>query len=291
MHPVRALKLRIKSMCIGLVGHIGPRLRSATARRWLCDAVVPALMDDAVLPFGLVDRPLRRIPVSVPCNPYVYVHRSGYWCGVFFEEELEAYMLRELKPGDTVLDIGANVGHVALPAGALVAPTGCVYAFEPNPQLATLVAHSAARQRLPVTVHPFGLGDQPGTFELRMEPGHAGGATLRPAGDKYTERVSCSIKVGDEVMPPLKGRVFLKIDVEGFEINVLRGLQKTLRRVDHAVLEVSPEWLGSEGVRELFALLQDGGLVAHRLEAAGTPGASIAPDEIHVQSNVLFIRA
>jgi len=280
-----------KSIGVSGARFLGPRLPNASSRRWLFNHVVPALMDPAVVPMGLIECPLKRISVNVPCDPYVYVHRNGYWCGVFFEEELESYLLRELKPGDTVIDVGANVGHVALPAAALVAPTGRVLAFEPNPELAALVLDSAMRQKLPLVMNAVALGEEAGVFALRMDPAHTGGATLRTVSDPaFSRSVQCSVQKGDEVMPALNGRVFLKVDVEGFERSTIRGLRKTLDRVDHAVLEVSPEWLGGDGVAELFELMSDAGLDAFQLCADGTVGSPMRPEAVTGQINVVFRR-
>jgi len=267
------------------------RLPDAASRRWLFDHVVPPLMDPAVLPMGLTERPLKRIAVDVPCDPYIYVHRNGYWCGVFFEEELESYLLRELKPGDTVIDVGANVGHVALPAAALVAPTGRVLAFEPNPELAALVLASAERQKLPLVMNAIALGEEDGDFTLQMDPAHTGGATLRSVSDPaFSRSVTCSVRRGDAVMPALTGRVFLKVDVEGFERSTIRGLRETLKRVDHAVLEISPDWLGADGVAELFGLMSEAGLAAFELRVDGSVGPPVRPEAVTSQVNVLFLR-
>ena len=281
-----------KSIGISGARYLGRRLPDAASRRWLFDHVVPPLMDPAVLPMGLIDRPLKRIAVDVPCDPYVYVHRNGYWCGVFFEEELESYLLRELKPGDTVIDVGANVGHVALPAAALVAPTGRVLAFEPNPELAALVLASAERQKLPLVMSAIALGEADGEFTLQMDPAHTGGATLRSVSDPaFSRSVKCSVQRGDVVMPALSGRVFLKVDVEGFERSTIRGLRETLGRVDHAVLEVSPEWLGADGVAELFGLMSEAGFDAFRLRLDGAVGDAVLPEAVTTQINVLFLRS
>lgn len=286
------MKRHIKSIGIAAAKILGPRLPTTSVRRWFCERIAPLLMDPAVLPRGLVERPLRRIRVRVPCDPYVYVHRNGYWCGIFYEEEVESYLIRELKPGDTVIDIGANVGHVALPAAALVGPGGRVLAFEPNPELAALVLECARKQGLPVKMHAYGLGDEEGSSTLKMEPDHAGGATFRNLADArdFSRSLLCEVRRADDVIGALHGRVFLKIDVEGFELKVLHGMRETLKRVDHAIVEVSPQWLGSDGVARLFEMMALAGLEAHFLGADGSILAPARPAEIAGQINVLFLR-
>jgi FkbM family methyltransferase len=289
------MKKTLKAGLVHVAKWLGPRLPSRGSRRWLCDRMVPYLMDPDVLPRGLVERPTRRFDVDVLCDPYVYVHRDGYWCGVFYEEELEAYLVRHVRPGDTVLDVGMNVGHVTLPAASLVGPKGKVIAFEPNLDLVRRVSESARRQRLEqVSIQPFGLGAVDGSFELRMEPAHAGGATFRntAAGDAYSVTMTCAVKVGDQVLDgtELPGRVFLKMDVEGFELQALQGLVASLARVDHAVIEVSPEWLQAEGVARLFSIMADAGLTGHAMTDDGAVGKRLAPADVRAQANVVFVR-
>lgn len=286
-----AMKLAAKSIGIAAAEWLGPRLPGPRSRRWLFHGFVPWLMDPAILSMGAVSRPLKRIPVRVPCDPYVYVHRNGYWCGVFFEEEVESYLLRELRPGDTVIDVGVNVGHVALPAAFLVSPGGQVLAFEPNPQLAELVERFADEQGLTVRMRSVALSDVAGIFPLRMDPGHSGGATLRETSDPaFTRTIDCMAEIGDAVIAGLTGRVLLKVDVEGFELHAIRGLQATLTQVDHAILEVSPQWLHRAGVRALFGLMAEAGLNAFQLRQDGSVGHALDPDTVTSQVNVVFRR-
>lgn len=290
------MKIALKKILIGLAKRIGPLLPSPESRRWFCDRLIPYLMDPRALPSGLVERPTRRFGVKVLCDPYVYVHRDGYWCGVFFEEEVEAYITRELKAGDTVIDVGMNVGHVTIPAAALVGPHGKVFAFEPNTDLVRRVQALAERQGLcQVSILPFGLGAVDGVFDLKMEPTHAGGATFRSSSvpdDAYSVTLRCEVRVGDEVLrdQSLSGRIFLKMDVEGFEVQALEGLENTLSKVDHAIIEVSPEWLLATGVERLFGLMSAKGLQAYELDSSGQIGKVITANTVKSQTNIVFQR-
>jgi FkbM family methyltransferase len=278
------MKKALKRSLIPVAKAVGRRLPTPQSRAWFCDRLIPYLMDPDVLPAGLVERPTRHFGVSILCDPYVYVHRDGYWCGVFFEEEVEAYLHRELKPGDTVIDVGMNVGE-----------RGKVIAFEPNTELVRCVQSLADSQGLKqIAIMPFGLGAIAGTFDLRMEPEHAGGATFRSAStdDAFSVRMRCEVKVGDEVLRDQNfvGRVFLKMDVEGFEIQALEGLEDTLSKVDHAIIEVSPEWLNDSGVKKLFELMSDRGLSAYELEISGESRRAVAQQAVKAQTNIVFKR-
>jgi FkbM family methyltransferase len=290
------LQIQLKRRAAWLASRVGHRLTRPAHRRFLCDRIVPALMDERTLPRKVVEVPLRKIPIRVPCDPYVYVHRNTYWCGIFFEEELESFLLREVRPGDTFIDIGMNVGHVALPAAYLVGAAGAVHAFEPQPDLARLVGELARQQGLTALhIHNCGLGDQDGELTLRIDPGHLGGATFRSdaAGEAGRVELRVPVRRGDDLLGSARfgGRVFMKIDAEGYELPVLRGLPDTLKKVDAAIIELSPEWLGSAGVEELYALMSAAGLRGHHLLPDGRRGAPlVVRDAGTEQQNVLFLR-
>jgi len=295
------MKKAMRRLGIGLLATVAPRLPGPSMRRRVCERIAPYLMDEAVLPRGLSLRPLRGYPVSVLCDPYIYTHRIPYWCGHLYEEELENYLKRELRPGDTFIDVGCNVGQVSMLAAAIVGPHGRVLSFDANPALAAMTARHAADQGLTqMTVHGFGLGHDAGHFTLRFDPHHDGGGTLRSLVDdqtvdpaSFTRTVDCEVKVGDDVLLTMEmpGRVCLKVDVEGHEPSVLGGLKRVLERLDHAVLEVTPEWIGGvEGVAGLFSVMNDAGLEAHDMTPAGDAGRRLRPTDVRSQMNVLFRR-
>lgn len=135
-----------------------------------------------------------------------------------------------LRPGDAVLDIGANIGLVTTIAASRVGPTGCVYAFEPQPRLARMIEQSAALNGWHhVTVHALALGDHHGTMALSVPPDDGGRGTLvtQRQGDDSLEvpvrRLDACL--GDRL--DLRIRL-LKIDVEGFEVQALLGAQELL---------------------------------------------------------------
>jgi hypothetical protein len=79
--------------------------------------------------------------------------------------------------------------------------------------------------------------------------------------------------------------------VEGFELHVLRGMRRTLKAVDRAVIEVTPKWIGgTDGVREMFAMMADAGLRPLHLLETGAAGGPLSPDDIHEQIDALFVR-
>lgn len=150
--------------------------------------------------------------------------------------------LRLLNPGDVFFDIGANAGFVALSVGAHFRDHDVtVIAFEPLPSLARCIAVSAHLNELE-QVHVFEtmLGDKDGNAALYVAAHsvHASALAREPDAapmDRPIWRIDSLIAAG-VVRPP----AVIKIDVEGAELDVLRGAQNLLReQVPCVVLEAN----------------------------------------------------
>src|ERR1700759_1684771 len=151
-----------------------------------------------------------------------------------YEDEINKLIRISLKPGDTALDIGANIGFQSIRIGRSVGNTGRVYSFEPLNYLQTKFKKNIALNKLEnVTLFPFALSNQAGeiTYSINENNWNQGTFSLRDqsTGDKIQQIL---IKVADE-LPEIKelSRLdLIKIDVEGFEFQVLKGLVTTLKK-------------------------------------------------------------
>ena len=279
-----------------LITALGRLPTNQTIRERIAVEVVPRLLDR--FPSELVERPLRGKCVKVLCNPHLYVHRAPYFFGVLFEMHLQRYIERTVRSGDTVIDVGSNAGHVTMLAAEAVGPTGRVIGFEPNPELAERLTQHVSSQDLPNTqIVSVALGPADGEAELAIPGAHTGGGTLGSTdrfSDNETENVSVLVRRGDDLLlaEDLPGRVFLKIDVEGFEPGVLEGLPRFLAaKVDHAVIEVTPEWIGGvAGVERIFQMMSEAGMTPWALKSNGQLGDRLEPKMILQQTDVLFTR-
>jgi FkbM family methyltransferase len=149
-----------------------------------------------------------------------------------------AVLFKLIRPGDTVLDIGANVGAMALPMMHAVGPAGCVHAFEPQLPLAralhATLALNAAHPRNFV-VHNVGLGREPGTMHVPPVDYDAphnnfGCVELAAQGDAPVR-----ITVLDHMdLPRVR---LIKVDVEGMERDVIAGARRLLAQ-DRPILLV-----------------------------------------------------
>jgi FkbM family methyltransferase len=162
-----------------------------------------------------------------------YVGRSAFLFGDM-DRKLTAICRRLVRPGDTVLDIGANLGLVTLLLSRLVGPRGRVLAFEPNPRLVDLVELALSRARAEnVRIFPVALGDAQAELELRVPMGNFGMGSLTrapsaPEVNRYRVPVETLSRVlSRERCGPIR---LVKIDVEGFEPQVLAGAHDAFQR-------------------------------------------------------------
>ena len=154
----------------------------------------------------------------------MYIGRSMIEYGEF--SELEWNLLDQMiRPGQVVIEAGANMGSFTVPIANKVGRRGIVYAFEP--QLAIfqqLCANLALNDLINVQAFNTGCGDEPGWMGIvRPDPAHErnyGGFTLESLKGGSQTRVR--IESLDEALDPPRLDL-IKADVEGMEEQVLRG--------------------------------------------------------------------
>jgi FkbM family methyltransferase len=149
------------------------------------------------------------------------------------ERHLLSWLQSEVRAGDTWLDVGAHYGYTAIALGRLVGPAGRVFAFEPVTATAGCVAQTRRLNKLnQLTVVPLGLG-HPETLASVTLPLMRGMAdkTLVDVHSPWLE--SLQIARFDWLWPIINdGRDAVdgvKIDVQGMEADVLRGMEHFLR--------------------------------------------------------------
>jgi FkbM family methyltransferase len=154
-------------------------------------------------------------------------HRHMSWN----PEEYEAFRAAA-EPGMTALDIGANVGAYSLLLGQWVRPGGRVFAFEPAPDIFSGLARHIRMNGLDnvVTPVPAAAGDRIATVPLVVAGTH-GESRLASDADDRGATVDVAVTTVDAFCAErgLTPR-FIKVDVEGFELAVLRGARETIRR-------------------------------------------------------------
>lgn len=136
------------------------------------------------------------------------------------------------RPGDFILDIGANLGLHTLQASRIAGSGGRVLAFEPNPSMTMVLRESlGANSCGNVELRECALGSEEATLELHVPSDHAGkGSLLKSSLERVRcDRISVPVKTLDSVLAGESSRIGLvKIDVEGFESQVLAGARDLL---------------------------------------------------------------
>lgn len=168
-----------------------------------------------------------------------------------------------------VVDVGANFGWYTL-LSARLAPMSTVVAIEPDSENHRLLRHNidgAGFGRM-VAVQK-GVGEETSRIRLyRHERSNPGANSVRPSQAADTSFEEIEVEPLDRILEPFAGPIhFLKIDVEGYEVQALRGAAQTLRRTRALLLEYSPSFLEACGSQpaELLEILASAGLRPHRL--------------------------
>jgi FkbM family methyltransferase len=191
------------------------------------------------------------------------------WCFGFFEEDVCLFLLRSLRPGMVVIDVGAHYGFFSLLASELVGSEGRVVAVEPMPEtfacLASNVAsnsphdnitaiHAAAYSvRTTLSFHDYGVVYS--AFNSAF--GARSSSSLRVHRQVSVDACTCDDLVGALALPRVD---VIKIDAESAEMHVLRGAGRTINQFHpRIIVEVGDFDLAgvassSELVRWLLAL-------------------------------------
>lgn len=178
----------------------------------------------------LRDYPVRLSGVDLPLrgdlgeNMFAILFRFGL---LPWQKGLDSACRILVKPGDTVFDVGANVGFTAAVFSQLAGPAGKVLAFEPAPSTFAMLEHAVGAF---ANVRPVnaGLAQAAGELDFFMPRRHdMAGFKPRRNAAKITIRATTL----DEAAATWGAPDFVKIDVEGFEPAVLAGGRRTLRDI------------------------------------------------------------
>lgn len=189
----------------------------------------------------------------------------------FYEEAREKLFSLHPNP-DLILDIGANIGEIAL-RFARTFPDSTVHAFEPFPETFRALERNKARNVFPnIHLHLLGLGSKPGKvfFEERTigNPG-----MNRVTSSQEKSAIEIEVVTLDSLFKDLSEQTIslIKIDVEGYELEVLKGAAGILQKY-HPILFIE---LDDDNLRE------QGGSAIELLHFLGTFGYKVR----HAESN------
>jgi FkbM family methyltransferase len=161
--------------------------------------------------------------------------------GIFTPQETAAFQ-RELRTGDTVIDVGANIGYFTLLFARLVGPTGRVFAFEPEPaNFALLRKNVESNGYRNVTLIPKAVSDASGAARLYLAE-HKGDGRIFDSHDGRESLPIDTVRLDDFFRDDTGPVDLIKIDIQGAEPAALRGMTRLLEKHPRAriVLEFWP---------------------------------------------------
>lgn len=185
--------------------------------------------------------------------------------GQGYEARFDRAMMASLNPGMSVYDIGANIGYYTQKFADLVGSTGQVHAFEPVPASAQKVRELQQFQPW-IHVHQCALADQAGEPLMHAEPEDTS-PTNRIAISSLDDSSALSVPVItlDQATEKFGVPDVIKVDVEGYELFVLRGALRTLasKRLQYVFVEIHFGLLEARNLstagEEIYKMLVDSG--------------------------------
>lgn len=212
-------------------------MRSAIPMPYVGEPLVQVASDAGALWVPAADE------VMVP-----YLRSRGNW-----EPEVGQLLLERCRADSTFVDVGASFGYFT----RLVArrfPTAKIHAFEPHPQVARILELNVWQAGTPnVTVWPVALGDERGTVSVETVGTNIGDTRVSAALDEMASMVAPVTRLDDVIDGPVD---LMKIDVQGYEPNVIRGMVRIARENPglQIVLEYWPSAARARGLDPLSTL-------------------------------------
>jgi FkbM family methyltransferase len=215
---------------------------------------------------------LRRLGVMKPLKRMLVRVRAS-------EQDAEREVLSStVRTGDFAWDVGANGGGYSVRIARAAGHSGRVWAFEPAPNACEVMRRRLADEGIAnVEIVPVALGERTATARMQLGPAPGGRIISNPGETEVapSQRLEAASTIDVPIVSGDEYRLghglpvpnFIKIDVEGFEIEVLNGLRGTLAedRCRAALCEVHFAQLEARGLRfgpmEVERRLQDGGFV------------------------------
>lgn len=192
--------------------------------------------------------------------------------GWFAPEILEVFR-RFVHPADTVVDIGAQLGYFSQHLARLVGPRGRVFCFEPDSRaFSRLNCGLKAAGMTWMNTFPVAVTQDDGPMDFFVSPVIGWSTGVRSSGCNGLGRTTVQAASVDSLVArsclPKNIKLF-KIDVEGFELQVLRGMAHALERLRPVlIMEINPAMLHANGTipGQILTLLKLSGYQVYRIE-------------------------
>jgi FkbM family methyltransferase len=186
----------------------------------------------------------------------------GYW------EPLATKILNDtVRPGDVVVDIGANMGYFALQEARLVGPAGKVFAIEPVSTNIELLRKNIEQNNFTnIEVHQYAVGDKvDDTSSIFLSHKLNCGSMICRQNlnviDGEVKKLPVKQITLDSFLQDRLTPVFIRMDTEGYEYEILMGMQNLLagKTPLKLLIELHPGYLGEEKFDKLMRMMKGHG--------------------------------
>jgi FkbM family methyltransferase len=224
--------------------------------------------------------------------PFYHIDRDIIVFGCY-DPDLHAAIERLVQPGMICMDIGSNLGEMALHMARRVGVAGCVYAFEPVSAVFARLQEHTQRNKLDAIVKPcrLALSNANGSLEIACADSRADNQGLGSIVNRDNAAVALRESVETQTLDSFAARHnitridFMKVDIQGAEYFLLEGGARVFSELGPDLLiEISPEDLRQCGknTRDLCVKLEAYGYTIFELRR-GQPGrridgSTVAPD-------------
>jgi FkbM family methyltransferase len=169
-----------------------------------------------------------------------------------------------VRPGDTVLDLGANTGQYTCLFCSLVGPSGTVHAFEPVPQTFAMLKENTARyaKKYRLFLNDLAVGDSEGVIKMFVSNGRFTEASMVAHSSQSVTNYDCPVTTIDRYVNKnnIKDVAVIKCDVEGAELLAMKGARALLKSSNPPILflEAWSDWTKDFGYQpsDLFEFLE-----------------------------------
>lgn len=229
-------------------------------------------------------------------NSYDFGPPSNYLNGGKYEQDNLEVILSFIKDDSIFLDIGANLGFYSIIIGRRVRPSGKIYAFEPNKKVSKLFKATAYLNSLSsfdgtdgtITIHEIALGNTNENIQLLIPDHHAGGARVATDFNKSDNNYLTSSMVKlDNFMPEGFRCDVVKIDVEGYELNVLLGMEKIINNSPNIKIIFENYGQNIDRTKNIFHFIKNQNLYLYTINH-GPILKSISLDQMHTYQGYLL---
>jgi FkbM family methyltransferase len=225
--------------------------------------------------FGITG--IQKVPVPGMPGRFMYVHAEdgGVAHQLIIYREYEPYesslVRKYLTPGMTVYNIGANLGYYTLLASECVGPSGKIFAFEPASENVELLRKTISdNSNFNVEICAMAVSEEAGAAMLSISETNSGDhrlTTMTGRENVNVEVTSVDIFIAEGHPPPEA----IIMDVQGAELDVLRGAESLLR-AKNPLLLFTEFWPGGlndrhpNGAQEMLRILERAGFQLHQID-------------------------